>query len=197
MSGRRGRGRLNAFDQLPEECDALIAEACQMLIDRSKTQLEIYTWFYDECQRLMRDSHGELSFQVPSKSAFNRFSIRRETMSRRLAETQQIAGAIAKRFDAEASDELTLIAAEAIKTLVFEVLTAAGEHGIDPKGAKNLADALRSAVSAQNVSTSRRQKVEAEFARDVDEAVEKVARVKGLTADTVNAIKAQILGVAE
>ncbi|MBN9068414.1 MAG: DUF3486 family protein, partial [Rhizobiales bacterium] len=112
-----------------------------------------------------------------------------------LAETREIAGAIAGKLEAKASDDLTLIAAEAIKTLVFEVVTAAGESGIDPKGAMNLASALFKAAQAQGVSTARRQKVEKEFASQVDQAVETVRKVNGMSAETAEAIKAQILGV--
>jgi hypothetical protein len=195
MADRRGRGRINAFEQLPEECDGLIAEAATALQDRDKTQLEIYTAFYDGCMELMRESHGELQFAVPSKSAFNRYSIRLATMTRRLEETREIAAAISKRFDAEASDDLTLIAAEAIKTLVWEVLQGAGAAGIDPIGAMNLANALRSAVAAQGLSTKRRQVVEAEFEAKAKAAVGVVAKAKGLSAETAEQILGQILGV--
>ncbi|MEI9850652.1 MAG: phage protein Gp27 family protein [Sphingomonas sp.] len=95
---------------------------------------------------------ARLEFAIPGRSAFNRYSIKLAFMTRRLDETREIAGTIAKRFDAEASDDLTLIAAEAIKTLIWEVLTAAGESGIDPKGAANLATALRAAAQAQGLS---------------------------------------------
>jgi Skp family chaperone for outer membrane proteins len=195
MKARQGRGRLNGFEQLPADCDPLIAEAATALQDRERTQMEIYVQFFDGCQKLMAESHGELRFDIPSKSAFNRYSIRLATMTRRLEETREIAATIAERFDAEASDDLTLIAAEAIKTLVWEVLTAAGESGIDPKGAVNLANALKAATQAQGVSTARRLKVEKEFAGKVDDAVETVARAKGLSAETAEEIKSKILGV--
>jgi hypothetical protein len=58
-----------------------------------------------------------------------------------------------------------------------------------------LAAALKSAMQAQSVSTARRQKVESAFAKDVEKAVDTVARQKGMTAETAEAIKAQILGV--
>ena len=193
--GRRGRGRLSGIEQLPEEADPIIAWASEELRNRDRTQQEIYEEFFLKLQQLQAEHHGELEFSIPSKSAFNRYSIRLATMTRRLEETREIAGAISKRFDAEASDDLTLIAAEAIKTLVFEVLTAAGESGVDPKGAMNLANALRAATQAQGVSTARRQKVEKEFGEKVDDAVKQVAKVKGLTAETAEEIKAQILGV--
>jgi hypothetical protein len=192
----KGRGPLTGLERLPPECDEIIAWATDQLKDRERTQQEIYEEFFAKLQQLQAEHHGELEFAIPSRAAFNRYSIKLAFMTRRLEETREIAKSIAGRFDAQASDDLTLIAAEAIKTLVFEVLTAAGEHGIDPKGAVDLANALRAAAQAQGVSTVRRQKVQKEFATGVEKAVDQVARSKGLTADTVDEIKAKILGVA-
>lgn len=190
-----GRGRLSGIELLPREADPIIAWAAGELRNRERTQLDIYQEFYAQLEALKREHRGELDFAIPSFSAFNRHSIKLATLSRRIDETREIAGALADKFDAGASDNLTVIAAEAIKTLIFEILTAAGEHGVDPKGAMNLANALRAAAQAQGVSTARRQKVEAEFAKDVEKAVDVVARQKGMTAETAEAIKAQILGV--
>lgn len=189
------RSRLSGIELLPEECGPAVAKAAEALQDRSRTQLDIYEEFFNDLDALRQEHRGELEFTTPSFSAFNRFSIRLATMSMRMNQTREIASTIAAKFDAQASDDLTLIAAEAIKTLVFEVLTSAGEAGIDPKGAMALANALRAATQAQGVSTARRQKIEKEFGEKVDDAVEKVAKVKGLTAETAEAIKAQILGV--
>ncbi len=191
----RGRGRLSGIELLPPEATPIIAWAAEHLRDRERTQLDIYQEFFAKLEELKREHRGELNFVIPSFSAFNRHAIKLATLSRRLDETREIAGALAAKFDAGASDNLTVIAAEAIKTLVFEILTAAGEHGVDPKGAMQLAGALHRAAQAQGVSTARRQKVEAEFAKDVEKAVEAVARQKGMTADTAEAIKSQILGV--
>lgn len=195
MSKRAGRGRLSGIELLPDEATPIISWAADQLRDRDRTQLDIYQEFHAKLEQLLRDHRGELEFTIPSFSAFNRHAIKLATLSRRLDETREIAGTLAERFDAGASDNLTVIAAEAIKTLIFEVLTAAGEHGIDPKGAMNLANALRAATQAQGVSTARRQKVEKEFAAKVDDAVEKVARVRGLSEEMAEAIKEQILGV--
>ena len=194
-SAKRGRGRLSAIELLPPEATTIISWASDALRDRERTQLDIYQEFHDRLEALKREHRGELEFTIPSFSAFNRHSIKLAALARRLDETRDITGALAEKFDAGASDDLTVIAAEAIKTLVFEVLTAAGESGIDPKGAMNLANALRAAAQAQGVSTVRRQKVEREFAGKVEEAVSQVARVRGLTTETAEAIKAQILGV--
>jgi hypothetical protein len=192
---RRGRGRKNGLEKLPPECDGIIAHANAELRDSKRDQIEIYREFYDSCQKLMADSHGELDFVIPSKSAFNRYSIKLATLSRRLDETRDIANQLAKSFDGEASDNLTVLAAEAVKTLVFELITDGGEAGFDAKGAKALADALRSASQAQNVSTNRRQRVEKEFAGKVKEAVTAVAKQRGFSQDTVNEIYERVLGV--
>ncbi|CZT33006.1 DUF3486 family protein [Rhizobium sp. 9140] len=189
------RGRLNGIELLPEECGPIIAQAAAALQSREKTQTEIYQEFYASLEELKREHRGELDFAIPSFSAFNRYSIKLATMSGRINQTREIAGVLAEKFDAKASDDLTLIAAEAIKTLIFELLTNAGEAGLDPKGAMALANALRAASQAQGVSTARRQKVEEEFKARATEAVETIARSKGMTAETTDAILGQILGV--
>lgn len=192
---RTGRGRLSGIELLPDEASPIIAWAAEELRDRDRTQTEIYEEFYQKLEALQKEHRGELDFTIPSFSAFNRHSIKLATLSRRLDETRQIAGALAAKFDAKASDDLTVIAAEAIKTLVFETIQAASDRGVDPKGAMNLAGALFKAAQAQGVSTVRRQKVEKDFANQVDKAVETVRKVNGMSAETAEAIKAQILGV--
>ena len=171
-----GRGRLSGIEMLPDAATPIIAWANEQLRDRERTQLEIYDEFFAKLEALQAEHHGELEFSIPSFSAFNRHSIKLATLSRRLDETREISATLAEKFDAKASDDLTIIAAEAIKTLVFEVVMAAGEHGVDPKGAMNLASALRAAAQAQGVSTIRRAKVEKEFGDKVKNAVETVQR---------------------
>lgn len=195
MSDIRGRGRLSSIELLPRECDEIVAWAAQELADRTRTQLDIYAEFADRCATLKDEFEGGIDFTVPSFSSFNRFALRQASLNRRLEETREIASTMAARFDAQGSDDLTRIAAEAIKTLVFEVITSTGDAGLDPKGAMQLASALKSAAQAQGISTDRRLKVEREFEAQVSDAVTKVAKVRGLTAETAEAIKAQILGV--
>lgn len=189
----KGRGRLSAIDLLPEECSQIISWAAQQLADRDRTQLDIYAEFKEKLIGLQGETG--LGFDIPSFSAFNRHSIRLAQMTRRLEQTREIAATISERFDAEASDDLTLIAAEAIKTLVFEVLQMSGDGGLNPKGAMELANALRAAVAAQSVSTARRQKVEAEFNRKAEKAIDKVAREAGLSADSIAQLRRDFLGI--
>jgi len=156
----KGRGRLTGIDLLPEECDDIVAWAQQELAKRDRSETDIYAEFKQKLIALQ----GELGlgFDIPSHSAFNRYSTNLAVVSRRLEKTREIAAVLSERMNAAGSDDLTLIAAEAIKTLIFEVLQESGEAGISPKGAMELANALRAAAAAQASSSNRRLKLEAE-----------------------------------
>ena len=190
-----GRGRLSSFDLLPVECERIVAWAASELSDREKTQTDIYAEFVTRCEALMAEHRGELEFDIPAFSSFNRYSIRQARISRRLDETRQIVAVLAKKHDATASDELTIMTGEMIKSVVLHML-GDGADGIEPKDLKALADAARAAQLAQNMSSDRRAKEDAKIAARLGEAVDTVAKAKGLTGETAEAIKAQILGVA-
>ena len=134
-----------------------------------------------------------------SRSAFNRYTLRLAATARRLEETRAIAGALTERLQPGDADDLTVMVAETIKTLVFEILEGSAEDDaakkIDPKGAMELARALQSAVSAQSVSSKRRREVEKDFADKAAKAIDKVGKAKGLSEATVEDIKRQVLGV--
>ena len=189
----RGRGPLSSIDLLPRECDEVVAWAAQALIERKRTQLDIYAEFVTRCERIMQDSRGEVEFAVPSLSSFNRYSTRKAAKTRRQSEMVQIAGALREVFDGRASDDVTVLAAESIKTTICELLD---RPDLEPKQAKELAEALRAAVQASGMSAEQRRKWQAEYDAKVAQAVDQVAKVRGLTADTVEAIKGKILGVA-
>ena len=194
VSRSGGRGRLSSFDQLPEEADGIVAWAAGELADRDKTQTEIYGAFVTRCQALMAEHRGELEFRIPAFSSFNRYSLRQARLSRRLDQTREIVGVLAKKHDAQASDDLTVITGEMIKSLVLHML-GDGADGVVPKDLLDLANAFRHAQAAQNLSSDRKTKEDKKLAARVDDALVAVAKVRGLTADTVEDIKAKILGV--
>ena len=193
----RGRGRLSSFDLMPPEADGIIAWAAQALSAREKTQTDIYAEFVTRCEELMKEHRGELEFAIPAFSSFNRYSMRLARLTRRLDQTRTIVAALADKFDPADADNLTIMAAETVKSLVLTLLAEADEDGIDPKSVMQLATAFRQAVQAQSISTDRRRKAEADFAARVDDAVKTVAKARGITAETAEQIKAQILGVAQ
>ncbi|WP_319496309.1 DUF3486 family protein [uncultured Cohaesibacter sp.] len=195
MAKRKGRGRLSKIDLLPEECDEVVSWAARELASRDRTQSDIYKEF-EEKLIAVQGEYG-VAFDIPSFTSFNRYSVRLAEVTRRLESTREIASSISERMNAESSDELTMIAAETIKTLVFELMAQAGEGGIDPKGAMQLAAALKAATQAQGVSTSRRQKVEEQLADKAKEAVQSVVKTGGLSDEAAKTILDKFLGVAK
>ena len=191
----RGRGRLSSFNLMPPECEGLIAWAAQELAKLDRTQTDIYAEFVAECEKLQAEHRGELEFAIPSFSAFNRQSIRLARMTRRLDQTRAMVATLAEKFDAKASDDLTILTADTIKSLVFTLVGEADDR-IDLKDVMHMASALRQAAQAQNISSDRRRKMEEEFAVKVTDAVDKVGKVNGMSAETLERIKAEILGVS-
>jgi hypothetical protein len=191
-----GRGQLSSLERLPSEADPIVAWAASELADREKTQTEIYSEFVTRCEALMREHRGELEFQIPSFSSFNRYSIRQARLSRRLDQTREIVKVLAAKHDAQASDDLTIIAGEMIKSVVLHMLGDAAD-GIAPKALKELADAFRSAQAAQNLSSTRKAKETAALQLRMGEAVDAVAKAKGMSAELVEVLKADLLGVTK
>ena len=191
---RMGRGRLSSFDLLPTEAEGIVAWAASELAGREKTQTDIYAEFVGKCEALMAEHRGQLEFDIPAFSSFNRYSIRQARLSKRLSETREIVAVLAQKHDAKASDDLTIIAGEMIKSVVLHML-GDGADGVAPKELKALADAFRAAQAAQNMSSDRRTKEDAKLAARVGEAVDTVAKASGMSKETAEKIKAEILGV--
>jgi len=207
MGRRSGRGRLSSIELLPADAEPIVAWAMQELRARKHTQVDILDKFNVKLRKLAVEREeawtaaGRTGKERPepiqpiSLSAFNRYAIRLATTARRLEETRAIAAALTERLEPGDTDDLTVMVAEAIKTLVFEILESAHGGQVDTKGAMELARALQAAASAQSISSERRRKVEKDFADKAAKAIDQVGKAKGLTAETVEAIKAQVLGV--
>lgn len=198
----KGRGRLSAIDLLPEECEPVITWAAQELTTRDRTQVEIYSEFKSKLIALQGEQG--IDFDIPSFSAFNRYSLRLSQLSRRLEQTREIAATLSERFDATGSDDLTLIAAEAIKTLILETLQMSGEGKLSPKAAMELANALKSASAAQVASSNRRMKLEAEerarrveteMKEKAEKALDMLSSEPGISRDAIARARREFLGV--
>lgn len=182
---KQGRGRLSSIDLLPPDADEVVLWAFQELKARDRTQVEIHTEFNE---KLAAIGAGPIS-----ASAFNRHSIGIAKMARRHEDVRQITAALTDRLDPNQTDDVTIIAAETIKTLIFELLT--NDEGITPKGALELARALQAAVTAQKVPMQRKRDQMAQFADQVDEALDKVATETGMGAERIAELRRDFLGL--
>lgn len=191
------RPRPSKIDLLPEECEGIVAWAAQELANKGRTQTDIYGEFVEKLEALKAEHRGELEFDIPSFKGFNRHSLRLAKLTERMQRTQMIADAVVDRTDGQNADNLTQAASRMLKTLIVEMMENASDDGFTPKEAMNAAAALKNLGLAENVSTLRRQKVEAEFANKAKQAVETVAKAKGISDEGAQSILDQILGVAK
>lgn len=192
------RGRLSEIDRLPDWADEAKLWAFEQLKERKLSQLEILDGFNARLKAASMAEDMAAEPPVISRSAFNRTAIRIATLSRRLEETREIAAVIAPKLEDAGDNSLTLMVAETLKTLIAEMLGNAGELSPDGDTAEMLmmtSRALVHAEQAKRISADGRRKIESELQTRAAKAVDQVAKAKGLTADTVTAIKSKILGI--
>jgi hypothetical protein len=195
---RRGRGRISEIDRLPAWADEARTWAFEQLKERKLTQGEILDGFNARLKAASMAEDASAEPPMISRSAFNRTAIHIAIHGRRLAETREIAAVLAPKLDQAGDNSVTLMVAETIKTLIFEMLSNAGELAADGDTAEMLmmtARALTAAEQAKKISSETRKKIEAEFKDKAAKAVDVAAKSAGLSADVVNKIKADILGI--
>ncbi len=181
-----GRGRLSSIDVLPDGAEDDIAWAMAQLNERKRTQADI---LFE-----LNDRLSAKGIEGISKSAFNRKAVRVAHASRRLSESRALFEGLAPQFTAARVDETNLVIGELIKVLIAEMLDADASE-FSPKGAMELASAYKAAIQGQKLSTERRAKAVKEFEDKARDGVEKVALKMGLSAETRDRLKAEILGI--
>jgi hypothetical protein len=179
-----GRGRLSSLDLVPEEGRDDVIWALGELNKRVRTQADI---LFELNDRLA--VHG---IEPISRSAFSRASVRTAHAARRISEARAVFAGIADQFTPESIDENSIVLGEVIKTLILELLDDPDQT---PKGAMELSRAFLATIQGQRMSSDRRQKLQAELAAKTAQAVDRVGQRQGLSAEMVDQIKAQILGV--
>lgn len=195
MIEQRGRGRLSSLDLLPEEAQDDLIWACQQLAERQRTQADILFEFNDRLE--------VKGIDAVSKSAFNRKAIRIAAATRRQRETREIFSALSGDIEPERIDEHSIVLGEFLKTLIFELLQP-GRAELNADDALKLSRGFKEVMVGQKVSSDRRadeQKREQERERIAREktaqVIDAVGKAKGLTSETVEVIKREVLGIRE
>ncbi|MES2987666.1 MAG: phage protein Gp27 family protein [Pseudomonadota bacterium] len=184
---REGRGRLSTLDMLPDDASADLVWALEALRAREMPANAIL----DEFNARLADR----GVAKVSKSAFNRWSIRKTLAFNRLDEARAITKDIVATLGTSDTDELTIAIGEISKAAIYESLEQ-GEKS--PKQIMELARALSAVVSAQKASAEHRGKLEARANAMVEDVVEKagdVMREAGLSADRVAQMRRDVLGL--
>ena len=186
---KRGRGRLSSIDTLPEEAEPAVQRAIEALKDRKKPQAQIL--------RVLNAELEAIGAKPISKSAFNRKALWLASYGHDLEHAREIASVWAERVDETPDGDVGMLLGETLKTMIFDVMMEASLSKKSPSMVMLgvAAEALRNLEKAREISVSTRVKIERDFIKDAKKAVDRVAKEKGLSKDTIAAIKGQILGV--
>lgn len=193
MAGERvTRGRLSSLDLIPEAGQDDIVWAMAQLNLRSRTQEDIRFELNDRLEAK--------GIEGISKSAFNRKAVAVAKANWRLAEARAMFQGVAEYLTPDKIDDANVALGEFIKTLIAEILSSRDD--LDPKAAKELAQAFQAVVTGQKLSIDRKVKADAADAAAAEaqakktaDAVEKVATEAGLSAERVAQLRREFLGV--
>lgn len=146
---RRGRGRLDSLELLPDEAQDDVIWAVGQLNERRRTTADI---LFELNDRL------EVKGIPPiSKSAFYRRSARLAKRVMQLEERRYIYAGVAEKLTPEEIGRNDLILGEFLKSLIDEL---SDQEGIGSKGAMELARAYKDTIVAQRHSAEHRRKAE-------------------------------------
>lgn len=179
--------RTSTIKQLPDDIRQKLDELLQ---DPRVSQLEVT----ERINRVLAESGSAM--QV-SKSSVNRYSQSMERVGARLREAREVSKVWIGRLGAAPQGEVGKLLNEMVRTLAFDLTMqmADGEAPVNPKLLKELSIAIERLEKA----ASENQKIEAEIKRaalaEAADKAEKIAKRGGLSADAVQTIRREILGI--
>ena len=177
-------GRKSSVKTLPQE----IQESIHRLLDGGQT-----------LDAILEHLDG-LGAKV-SRSALGRYAQGYEEVAQKLRETRDIATYLGSRLEGQPND-VGRITTELLHKILFKMTLKqldSDDPDISARDLMSLGRALKDMTSATKTSADMELKIReasrAEALRDAAKAVDTTGQEKGLTAETVKAIKAKILGI--
>jgi len=179
-----------SIDRLPDE----IREALDTLLKGNRHT-------YDEILAKINELDEDADI---SRSALGRYAKRTANARRYRQRRHEIANILSQNLGEVAESKLGRVVVELLQSSIFDLMMSRyDEDGeptpMDPKTLALLSQASKNLQHAMKTSVDQEIKIREDERRRAKEeavkAVEKTARERGLTKDTVEAIKAGILGV--
>lgn len=146
----------------------------------------------DEILVLIKSMGGEVS-----RSAVGRHVKKATEQMKRYRDAQEVAKVWIAKLTDEPEGDVGRLVAEMVKTVAFQQLADMGESDkkSGPMDLMLLAKAMDHVSRSQKVDADRQLKIRKEVLDQAAKKTEEVAKAKGLSADTVDLIKRQILGI--
>jgi len=145
---------------------------------------------------------GELDIDV-SRSSLGRFTKKQAKIFKEIEKSRMLAESVTKQFGDKPSSDIAKVNIEILHSIILKLLIADpdgdGEINMSAKEAATLSGAIEKLSKAHKTDidgTIRiREEAKKEALEDAAKSAEVIGKKQGLTKDTVNLIKQQILGV--
>jgi hypothetical protein len=179
----------SSIDRLPEDIRDQLQE---LLRDPRVTQLDATA----SINAILEDEgHAERV----SKSAVNRYALKMEEVGAKLRQAREISKMWIGKLGAAPQGEVGKLLNEMVRTLAFDavVTMAEGETPIQPKMIKDLAIGIERLEKAASENVKREEEIRRRALEEAAAKVDKITKKGGLSADTITAIRAEILGISQ
>ena len=182
-------GQKSAVDRLPKK---LRSKLLEMLQDPSVTQAKIVD--------AINADAGET---LLSRSSMNRYAQRMKHFAEKNRQAKEIADAYIDKYGSDNRVKLGKVVNEQIRLAVFDLIGEIEEIREDPEiKSPQIADmlyklsrGLKELEAAEKLNAERTESIRKAALTEAAEAVEQTAKSNGLTAETIEKIKTQILGL--
>lgn len=142
----------------------------------------------DDIVALIVEMGGEAS-----RSSVGRYKLKAEEQMQKYREAQEVAKVWVGKLQQDPEGDIGRLLGEMLRTVAFQTI-----GDMDAGSSMDimlLAKALKDMAGADKLTAERILKVREDATREAAEKVTAMAKTKGLTADTVAALRAEILGV--
>jgi hypothetical protein len=182
-------GQKSAVDRLPEN---LRTKLIEMLQNPAITQAEIVDAI-----------NAEAGEPLLSRSSMNRYAQRMKRFAEKNRQAKEIADAYIDKYGADNRVKLGKVVNEQIRLAVFDLIGEIEEIRDDPdiktpaiaEMLYKLSRGLKELEQAEKLNAERTESIRKATLAEAAEAVEQTAKSRGLTAETIEMFKKQILGL--
>lgn len=176
----------NSIKSLPPP---LLEQLQEWLRDPAITQLEA-----TERLNALLEEIGE---PPRSKSAVNRYAMKMSEVGAKIQQSREIADMWIAKFGNAPQGKVGALLNELVRNLAFETALhmSEDEEPADPGALKELAQAIEKLERASTINEKRQLEIEKAVLEKAAEQTERAVVQAGLSADTAQQIKRQILGI--
>jgi len=136
---------------------------------------------------------------APSRSAVGRYVKSARKQMERYREAQELAKVWVGKLEEDPDGDVGRLLSEMLRTVAFQQLANAGDEDaeISTKDIMFLAGAIKDLASADKVSMERELRIRSEMAKKAADKATEIAKRGGLSAEMVNDLRRELLGIAK